>query len=515
MNATSIKNKKKDLELCYYIKFNIILIECLFSKLHEFNPSFIYELVPTIKSNQDRIGEYIDSKDNHDCHFKSVLIKPLSQIGKFLEDISWNFDDPECIRNKHGEFSRYNDKKTQNPIGAKLNFEALAFLVHISDVLNLDKIMQILNSDEKLSCLRNDLNILFSKLNFIIISETSFDLKDMKEIEENLFKHYSIEINTPKTLLKKKSIDILPEFLTNLALFCHDRVCSNYIIELITLYKTDAQKDSFCTSNSSQLLHVYFVASVMFQIGQSLHEYSSFILTDNLRILFKTKLYEVFRSDIYFYSHKLKDKTFLSEYVILFDDVNSDLAKLIEIVFEFLGNFENLNKFSELCQDIQVKKLINQINSKLSSFEKKRIIYQGSREKDAKIESDEEKANIKIKNVFNNIKQEYLNFSNLITEDDSPHKFHAVKFSICIIGNYLKNSNELTSFLKSDGYSNIDNIFEMIDDILKTRNSNARDVCIERNYFLNERFHVYFIQRYNSILDDFIKKYDTVLAVSK
>ena len=296
--------------------------------------------------------------------------------------------------------------------------------------------------------------------------------------------------------MKNKSIDITPEFLTNLAFFCHDRLCSNNIIELITLYKTDAQMDAFCTRNLNQMLHLYFKTSVMFQIGQSLREYSSFILIESLRLLFKTNLYKIFRSEIYFYSHKLKDNSFLSEYIVLFEDINSDLAELVKIIFEFLGNYENLNKFRELYQDIQVRELINRINSKVTNFnEKKRINNQDSGETDPSMASDERKVDIKIRNAFNNIKQEYLNISNLINEDDSPHKFHAIKFSICLIGNYLRNSNELISFLKTDGYSDMDNIYGMINDILKTRHMNARDVCNEeRNIFLNERFHVYFIR---------------------
>ena len=514
MNETSIINKKKDLERCFYIKFNIILMECLFSKRQEFDPSFFYKTVATIKTNfQDRIEDYINSKENQDDYFKKVLIKSLSQIGKLLDEISWNFDDPECIRNKHAEFSRYNDKRKQNPIGAKLNFETLAFLVHINDDLNLDKIKSIFNSDEKFICLRNDLHILFVKLEFICKSDT---LIELKETQESLINHYSIEINT-KDLMKKKSIDITPEFLTNLAFFCHDRLCSNNIIELITLYKTDAQMDAFCTRNLNQMLHLYFKTSVMFQIGQSLREYSSFILIESLRLLFKTNLFKIFRSEIYFYSHKLKDNSFLSEYIVLFEDINSDLAELVKIIFEFLGNYENLNKFRELCQDIQVRELINRINSKVTNFNgKKRINNQDSGETDPSMASDERKVDIKIRNAFNNIKQEYLNISNLINEDDSPHKFHAIKFSICLIGNYLRNSNELISFLKTDGYSDMDNIYGMINDILKTRHMNARDVCNEeRNIFLNERFHVYFIQHYKKILDDFIRKYDAYLADPK
>jgi hypothetical protein len=507
-------NKKKDSERCFYIKFNIILMECLFSKRQEFDPSFFYKTVATVKTNfQDRIEDYINSKDDQDNYFKSVLIKPLSQIGKLLDEISWNFDDPECIRNKHAEFSRYNDKKTQNPIGAKLNFEDLAFLVHINDDLNLDKIKSIFNSDEKFICLRNDLHILFAKLEFICKSDT---LIELKEIQESLINHYSIEINT-KDFMKKKSIDITPEFLTNVALFCHDRLCSNNIIELINLYKTYTQTDAICTRNSNQILNVYFKTSVMFQIGQSLREYSDFILIDSLRLLFKTNLYKIFRSDIYFYSHKLKEDSFLSKYLVLFEDINSDLAELIKIIFEFLGNYENFNKFSELYQDIRVKEFINRINSKVTKFnEKKRISNQDIGGTDATVESDERKVDIKIRNAFNNIKQEYLNISNLINEDDSPHKFHAIKFSICLIGNYLRNSNELISYLKTDGYSDMDNIYGMINDILKTRHMNARDVCNEeRNMFLNERFHVYFIQGYKKILDNFIRKYDPYLADKK
>ena len=361
--------------------------------------------------------------------------------------------------------------------------------------------------------MRNDLHILFAKLEFICNSDT---LIELKEIQESLINHYSIEINS-KDLLKKKSIDMTPEFLTNLALFCHDRLCSNKIIGLITLYKKYAQMDASSTRNSNQILHVYFKTSVMFQIGQSLREYSSFILIDSIRLLFKTNLYKIFRGDIYFYSHKLKDDSFLSKYVALFEDINSDLAELIKMIFEFLGNYENLNKFSELCQDIQVKELINKINSKVTNFnEKKRISNQDIGETDPTMESDERKADIKIRNAFNNIKQEYLNISNLINEDDSPHKFHAIKFSICLIGNYLRNSNELISYLKTDGYSDLDNIYAMINDILKTRHMNARDVCNEeRNMFLNERFHVYFIQQYKKILDNFIRKYDPYLADRK
>ena len=514
MVETSIINKEKDLKICFYIKFKIILIECLFSKKKEFNADLFYKTVPTIKTNlQNKINDYITSaNENQDHYFKSILIKSLCLIGKNLEQISWNFNDRECIRNKHAELNRYSDKKTQNPIGAKLNFETLAYLIHLNEDLNEDKVKAILDSSQNLACLREDLLKLLAKLDFITLNEDQFDMKDLKEVQKNLIDNYSIEINS-ENLMRKKSVDVMPEFLTSIAWFCHDRMCSNNIIQLISLYKTEAND---AIRNSNQMLHIYFIASILFQIGQSAHEYSNFILVDSLKVLFKANLYKIFRSDIYFYSHKLKHKLFLNEYIDLFETVNTDLEKLIQIIFQFLASHENFKKFYELCQDTQVKDLTNSINLKLDNFiEKNRTKPQCSNEKEARVDSDERKVQIRATNTFNNIKEEYLNFSNFINIDDnSIYKPHAIKFSICLIGNYFRNSNELVTILKKTEYKNIDNLFLMINDILKTRHMNARDVCNENNTFLVERFQFYFNQFYKINLDDFVKNYESIFSNS-
>ena len=107
----------------------------------------------------------------------------------------------------------------------------------------------------------------------------------------------------------------MPEFLTNLASFCHDRLCSSNIIEIIKLYKTEVKNS---VKESNDLIHVYFIASLLFQIGQSLHEYSDFVKNESLKAVFKD-LYKIFRNDIYFYSHYLKYREFLIEFVNLFE----------------------------------------------------------------------------------------------------------------------------------------------------------------------------------------------------
>jgi hypothetical protein len=496
MPELSFINKQKDLRKCFEIKFYVILLQCLLEKKAEFDPNFFYKIFDLKKIIQDGLNDYIAQKTQD--RFKNLVIKIITIIGEHLEQIIWDFNDRECIRNKHGQISRYKVKKSLNPIGAKINFETLSYLAYFSSEFNEAKISTILDSSENLNILRSDLNILLAKLEFITESE----IHDLKDKQSQLMKHYSIQDEDFKNLMKTKSVDIMPEYLTDLASFSHDRVCSNNIIENINLFRSKV--DSIKESNN--LLHVYFLASILFQIGESLHEYSDIVKTESVRTLFG-HLYKIFRTDIYFYSHKLKNGNFLTSYVNLFQEINFDLKILINCILGFLDDFGNLSQFeNSLYQMIKLENIKEKTEKFLNM--KKNNENKNSKEKSnlAREEIEDKKIETKLKNIVNNSEDEYLNFLNLIEVDDgSPYKLHALKFSISRIGYYFKSYNELN--LNEDNFPNKHDLYSMIYDLLKTRHVNVRDVCNNKSYFLNERFELYFRTMYKNVLFDFISFY--------
>ena len=110
----------------------------------------------------------------------------------------------------------------------------------------------------------------------------------------------------------------MPEFLTILASFCHDRISITKLLELITAFDTH----HVALMASTRVLHKYYMASLLFQIGQICHELSECLLpkfqkergskvakTSIFTNVFKM-IYKKFCTQIYTYPHVIRRTSF-------------------------------------------------------------------------------------------------------------------------------------------------------------------------------------------------------------
>jgi len=109
-----------------------------------------------------------------------TILENLKNIGRLAREISWNFEDPECIRNKYGavEWNSSSSKKREG----RIPLENLAMLCNMAEQLNIQDITEMAIDFPKLK----------AKLSYIVREEASHVKKEDKEI----FKHFSSQAQT-------------------------------------------------------------------------------------------------------------------------------------------------------------------------------------------------------------------------------------------------------------------------------------------------------------------------------
>ena len=521
-----------DLKKCFAIKYYILLFEYTCS--HNTYDTMLdkYKILVNSKGEIDsKIEEFLKSFNFDNIEYQ---LQTLRIIGKLLEEISWDTQEMNHIRNKHGQFGRYNDKKSKIPSGAKLNFEILAYLADCQNDINRVLFCDPLNFAVILkNNMRNDLRILREKLDFITNDNTLIDeqhsfnseLEKLKKLQAN----FDSEIDTNSERKKLSSIkhEEMPHFLINLASFCHDRICIKRMIELISLFDRNHAK----LIDSKKVVHKYFMSSLLFQIGQLCNEMSECLLPvfekkgdieEEKKSLTTTQvfklIYKKFRTQIYAYPHVInKPDTSQNQIDLLrilingFKEIKSDLRRLLDEhfwpqvntfnkpLYEFISNdYDLINRPSlndEPISDFEkgmVSKLeLLMVNLNAVIDYKMQTSYKRKEQTSDRPLTKEDISKKKVEKfvkILNNTHLEIKNYNEIKKDELSEREYYtdAFKMSIVNMGYYYK-ILDLTNFLQIQ-IPNLNEIKPIIYEILLIRHKNAREMCSSSITDLNMRF---------------------------
>lgn len=247
----------------------------------------------------------------------SILQKSIREIGELIHNISWQEDNPNCIRNKHGYRNRYKKKKgdktqkgdnEKNIEGAKINFELLE---HLEE--HAGKKMFYLNQQD----LKENLVNLKAKISFILENKAPSQGHLLLYRDEG--------------------------FLLRVVAYYRDQKCIDKLIDLLN--KIDSEE--YRSLDLSNIVHRHWLGNFFVQFGETAKSISDFIRTEEyfkpeeniIRFLFG-KLGH-YRQNI-----KLHPKIVQKE----------DTQKLLEIKNKLELNCQELKQFLEKVRDFLEKK---------------------------------------------------------------------------------------------------------------------------------------------------------------
>ncbi|MDF2966001.1 MAG: hypothetical protein K0Q51_1389 [Rickettsiaceae bacterium] len=286
-----------------------------------------------------------------------IMLKNLVQIGELLDKISWQENNPDCIRNKHGYRSRYKEQgNKKNLYGAKIDFEMLGYLQKIKQYSEGPEAYTYINFlyYEGLSQTRSSLEVLQKKIRFILSDESK--ASSLMDRERD-----------------KLSDDNDLGYLKKLLAYLNDRECISKLIDLVL--KND--EEMLTNLNFNGLESRYELGFFFVKLGEISKKISEYLKPDEstgflLNTLF-TKLghyRQLIKSNpciIY------KDHKSLAEIIASFLNIKPDLSNLLNEIIKLLRdkitNIEGVNNYHTISiQLLSDQKNLVSINSFFNKF---------------------------------------------------------------------------------------------------------------------------------------------------
>jgi len=264
----------------------------------------------------------------------STFFKNLKQIGQLLHDITWNENDLDCIRNKHGYRNRHKEKGNNiNQLGVKLDFETLA---HLKD-LKEQTISDLLKNN--LELVKHSLYILQEKVSFILYAEKS-----------HLTEEQSLIVNEHKTESEFHNVDI--GFLRKVSAYYHDIKCINNLIDFIKKIERDP---IYLSLNLSDKIDRYWIGYLFVLIGETAKEISDYIRIEKSKVAEENIIRFLF-GKLGHHRQKIKGNpaiTYLSKESTL-SEIKDQLEKAKPELEKFLYIIKNtLEEYAEKINDYE------------------------------------------------------------------------------------------------------------------------------------------------------------------
>ena len=183
----------------------------------------------------------------------------LCRLGQLLGSISWDENNTQCIRNKHGFRNRHKEAgNKKNATGAKLDFEALA---HLDELSTQPSVVALLNAQlpgviASLECLRD-------KIVFILRSELPhLNLEQRQKVPDLL----------PLTSTATTDSNEVGLLLAAVS-YCHDGICFKRLIHLLMEFFIG----DLASLNLSDRINRYYLGYFFTQLGETAKEVSDFV----------------------------------------------------------------------------------------------------------------------------------------------------------------------------------------------------------------------------------------------
>lgn len=307
------------------------------------------------------INQSISAIGNSSLDTKNFL-DDLSCIGRLINDISWDQDNKDCIRNKHGYRNRHKaEGNKKNKTGGKLDFETLA---HLKNLAEDQEFQWLLTTD--LNLVKDSLTNIQQKIYFILSKEfIHLDESSRSDVD-------------PGHAINKEASDEEDGFIRKVSAYYHDRICITKLIEL--LEEIGTPKYQYLDLNNK--IDRYWLGYLFTQIGEVAKEVSEFIKSEkyttaepNLtrfffgklgnyrqeiknqpRIIYninntkllqmKLMLEQAIVSDIVPFMHKIR-KDLLDSLIMIDNAKGIDYAQTIVLINNHYSTIENIPQQSE------------------------------------------------------------------------------------------------------------------------------------------------------------------------
>lgn len=394
-----------------------------------------------LKEIKEFMSQIFELKDNQ----KQIII--LQKIGELIHSISWDENNKDCIRNKHGYRNRHKDqgnKKNESQDSAKIDFEKLS---HLKNLATDQEFFSVLSQDPTLFI--NSLKSLQGKIDFI--------LKNNQDIS-----HASNEL----------------DFLTMAASYYNDVRCINKLIRLL-----DAIDYESLDLNNK--IDTYFLAYRFVEIGEIAKEISDFLKVKPLKGLFSAL--EDYRDKIKGTGKIISKK--LSQMHNELSESRDTLKTSLNIIKEKLSGYKDANKlknYSLISKEIENECI--SLADKLSKAEES--LKDGTKNLDKRkktLEQEIEQLNINLKKLGEEI-DSLNNFQNegFIKEQQELYNFFA-KIESGKQGELYKNMDKLFQSLikefKKEGYEDVN-----LKALFSSKNTNEKGFYLQFQRQLKKLF---------------------------